>query len=114
MSTAIKPLGAIDLATGGEPDQGRHDLELEQMRDAERGVVDAPWHGPDRPTPAPSGRSGNRADDRNQTVLRQLIRHRATHCCSDTRMNRHRARAKRRLGEQDGLQAKLANAEPLR
>jgi hypothetical protein len=29
-------------------------------------------------------------------------------------MNRHRARAKRRLGEQDGLQAKLANAEPLR
>jgi hypothetical protein len=41
---AIPTVGAGDLAARLEPDQSRHDLDLEPMRHVERGIVDTSRH----------------------------------------------------------------------
>src|SRR5215469_9287077 len=42
---AVPAIGAPDLAARFEPDQCRHDLDLETVRDVERGIVNALRHG---------------------------------------------------------------------
>src|SRR4029077_19036106 len=69
---AIPAIGAANLAPLGEPDQGRHDLDLEAIRYVERRVVDAPRHGlgKSRVVLGVEGQSG---------IARQIAEHRRRH-----------------------------------